>query len=274
MLLEIATPRAIVTGMTDPKPIRRWFQFSLRTLLIFVTLCAIPCSWLAVKIRQARRERETAEAIKELVGAGGGVEWSKPSVPAWLRSLVGEDVFVHIHKVFLSGPQVTDVQLDYLNGLSQLEDLSIWGTQITDTGLEHLHRLSQLRHLEIVYFHSQDSKITNAGLGRLGGLNQLQELRLINSQATDAGLENLKGLSQLTDLNISGIQITDGQLPHLSGLTQVRELTLFATPLTDAGLEHLTGLKQLRRLYLNGSQVTDEGVRKLQQTLPNCKIFH
>jgi len=28
----------------------RWYQFSLRTLLVFVTLCAMACSWLGVKI--------------------------------------------------------------------------------------------------------------------------------------------------------------------------------------------------------------------------------
>jgi hypothetical protein len=36
--------------MTDPTPSRRRLQFSLRTLLVFVTLCAIPCSWLAVEM--------------------------------------------------------------------------------------------------------------------------------------------------------------------------------------------------------------------------------
>ncbi len=43
---------AIITGMTDPKPKLRWFQYSLRTLLIVVALWAIACScfasWFAV----------------------------------------------------------------------------------------------------------------------------------------------------------------------------------------------------------------------------------
>jgi len=40
--------------MTTPKPTRRWFQYSLRTLLVLVTVCAIPCSWLGVKVQQAK----------------------------------------------------------------------------------------------------------------------------------------------------------------------------------------------------------------------------
>ena len=35
-------------GMTDEKPTRRRFQYSLRTLLAVVTLCALPCTWLGV----------------------------------------------------------------------------------------------------------------------------------------------------------------------------------------------------------------------------------
>jgi hypothetical protein len=54
--------------MTVAKPKLRWFQFSLRTLLVFVTLCAIPCSWLAVKMQQAKRQREAVVAIEKLGG--------------------------------------------------------------------------------------------------------------------------------------------------------------------------------------------------------------
>ena len=32
-----------------PKSKLRWFQYSLRSLVVFITLCAILCSWLAVK---------------------------------------------------------------------------------------------------------------------------------------------------------------------------------------------------------------------------------
>ncbi len=50
--------------MTDqpPKPRRRWFQFSLRTLLIAVTLVAgVLVAWRAY-VEPYRRQRETMKA--------------------------------------------------------------------------------------------------------------------------------------------------------------------------------------------------------------------
>ncbi len=58
------------------------------------------------------------------------------------------------------------------------------------------------------------------------------------------------------------------------------------TQVSDAGLVHLEGLTRLQSLYLVGTvvnswgrdsvgtKVTDEGVTRLQQALPQCKIFH
>ena len=50
--------------MSDLKTQRRWFQYSLRTLLIVVTLFAVLCSWFAVKMQQAKRQREAVVALR------------------------------------------------------------------------------------------------------------------------------------------------------------------------------------------------------------------
>ena len=49
---------------------RRRVQFGLRTLLVFVTLCAVVCSWLAVRIKQARRQAEAVAATRQKLDAG------------------------------------------------------------------------------------------------------------------------------------------------------------------------------------------------------------
>ena len=73
----------------------RWpFQFSIRSLLLLVVAVAVPFSWLAVEIQQAKREREAVVGIEELGGhvtydwkVGKGVALPPPG-PAWLRSML------------------------------------------------------------------------------------------------------------------------------------------------------------------------------------------
>jgi hypothetical protein len=227
--------------MTAPKPKLRWFQYSLRTLMVFVTLCAIPCSWLAVKMQQVKRQREAVAAIEKL---GGIVLWSgDPSGPAWVRGLLGDDFYRSV-LVVLARSDVTDAGLENLKGLNNLKMLDIHNTQVTDAGLQHLK-----------------------------GLNQLQLLGLSGTKVTDAGLEYLTGLTQLQSLGLSGTKVTDAGLENLKGLTQLQELDLSYVQVTDAGLEHLKGLKQLQWLDLRDTNVTDAGVKKLQQALPNCVIW-
>jgi hypothetical protein len=90
-----------------PKRKRRCFQFSLRTLLIFTFLVAVPCAWLGSKIERKRREREAVKVIAEFGGRAyydyqfnGDPEdpqWSvdaEPSAPGWLRRWLGDDFLV------------------------------------------------------------------------------------------------------------------------------------------------------------------------------------
>jgi hypothetical protein len=61
-----------------PKPKRRWCQYSLRTLLVLVTLFAIACSWYAVEMQRAAKRRA---AIAEIIRLGGDVRYYDASDP-------------------------------------------------------------------------------------------------------------------------------------------------------------------------------------------------
>jgi hypothetical protein len=41
-----------------PKRRRRWFQFSLRSLMIFTVVCEIPFGWFGARMRRAERQKE------------------------------------------------------------------------------------------------------------------------------------------------------------------------------------------------------------------------
>ena len=253
------------------------FQFSIRSLMVLTVAVAVPCSWLAVKMKQAERQRKAVEAIAKMRGGvvydwvvdakGKPVPTPTPSAPPWLRRALGDDFFWKVKLVFLNNSQVTDSELEHIKGFNQLQRLELNGTQVTDSGLEHLKGLSQLQWLTLDH-----TQVTDRGLEHLKGLSQLQTLLLDGTQVTDVGLERLKGLRQLQELSLNDTQITDEGVKKLKGLNQLQGLFLEGTQVTDAGLEHLKGLKQLQKLWLDGRKVTDGGVKKLQLELPNCKI--
>jgi hypothetical protein len=113
---------------------------------------------------------------------------------------------------------------------------------------------------------------TDADLGHLKGLTELQRLNLEGTKVTDAGLEHLEGLTALQRLDLAYTQVTDAGLKHLQGLTALQYLYLGGTQVTDAGLVHLEGLTALQQLVLFRTKVTDAGVEQLKKSLPNVEV--
>jgi hypothetical protein len=293
--MQVESPHA-----EPPKRKRRWFQFSLRTLLIGVTLLAAACSWFGGKMERARRQRAAVDCIGK---HGGSVVYdyqldelgnvrsdAAPPQPSWLRSLSGDDIFTSVVDVTfdqsttdaglphltgfdqllelcLDDANITDAGMENLKALEYLRVLRLCGTKITNAGLESLKGLTQLERLTL-----SGTKITDSGLKSLSGMQQLHQLELERTLVTDAGLEYLKGLASLQSLDLWDTQVTDAGLMKLSRLTNLQSLYLGGTRVTNIGLEHLMRLKRLQDLDLRGTHVTDEGVAKLQQVLPACTI--
>src|SRR5262245_3156502 len=84
----------------EPKPHRRWYQISLRMLLLLVTMASAGFGWLGVKVRKAQRQNEAVEAIRSQGGAvhydydskGQFIESASPPIPGWLRKWVVDGI--------------------------------------------------------------------------------------------------------------------------------------------------------------------------------------
>ena len=246
--MEPEPPKADPLKTDPPKRKRRWFQFSLRTVMVFTLICAVPCAWLGRRIEQKRRERQALEVILKL---GGRVTYDyeladvSPTGPDWLRKLLGEDFFNEIVEGDFRGAGSTDFGLENFKAMTHLYALHLGTSSASDAGLEHLK-----------------------------GLTQLQVLFLDETKVSDAGLEYLQGLTELHFLRLGETNITDAGLVNLEGLKQLQELFLNNTRVSDAGLTSLMKLTRLQILDLTGTNVTDAGVQDLQRALPNCKIEH
>ena len=124
---------------------RRWSRYMLQGTLLLALLLAIPCSWLAVKMERAERQRAVVEEFENL----GGVVWydyqfdradipnaeqAEPPGPPWLRRLLGDDFFTNVTKLDLMQTEIGDAALNDLEVLSELQSLSL-GERVSDAGL-------------------------------------------------------------------------------------------------------------------------------------------
>ena len=284
------------TPITKPLAVRkrRWLRFSLRTLLLVVTVL---CVWLGWRINAARQQKEAVDAILK---AGGTVHYdyqilpnipsenhwnigfnanALPTGPPLLRKLFGDDCF---RKVILVNFSKTDLPESVLTQLTKLPDITHVALQsvniipdgsnvprpIQDADFEVFGQLSRLEYLDIY-----PADIDGSGLAQLTKLKDLRALSLQHTTIGDAGMEIAGALTQLELLQLDHTPITDEGLKHLKRLVNLKSLWLQEDQgITDAGLQYLSGLKNLKAIHLYQNQVTPEGVRELQKSLPNTKI--
>ncbi len=304
--------RVILAALGLLRPRRRWLQFSLRTLLIAMTLFAL---WLGVKVHRVRQQKAAVAALEasdsgnsvcydyQFDRAGKMIPDASPPGPAWFRRLIGEDYLRSVRWVRLGQP--TDADLAQLECLPRLQVLIFRGPLVTDEGLSHLKGLSGMKELTV-----DNLGMTDAGMAHLKGLHDLERLSLYECRVSDAGLVHLEHLKNLTALRLVGTHVTaegvnrlSQALPNLkvsgSGFPSapeekgaIAELTelgalfrcyqssgkvwtvfFYGPEVTDASLVPLRELRDLKQLTLNSTRVTAKGIEELRAALPALEVF-
>ena len=149
-----------LAGMADEqdepnKPRQRWFQFSLRTLMLFVVVASHAFAWLGVMVQRARDHRQANAEVRRVaaeIGSKGGMVRldvhygstdSRRVRPTWLENLFGDPGAPYRYSVGFFGPsKFDDDDMVLLKGLTNLTLLTIHNTQATNAGLVHLKSLT------------------------------------------------------------------------------------------------------------------------------------
>jgi hypothetical protein len=178
--------------------LRRRFQFSMRSLFVLMISVAISCSWFAVKMQQARRQREAVVAIRGLNGIvfydhefkaySRGIQRAPSSARRRLQDLLGEDFCSNVEAVDLGRIRIWKKRIG--NDPRLIIDGNVIVPKMHKTPLTH-------------------TEVTDLILPYLGDLKYLKTLDLGGSRVTDAGVVHLEVLANLDKLNLHGTNVTD-----------------------------------------------------------------
>jgi endonuclease YncB( thermonuclease family) len=132
-------------------------------------------------------------------------------------------------------------------------------SKVTDAGLGHLAELPQLEELNVNW-----TKVTAAGVLQLvKNRRGMKRLEVAGVNFRDEDMAALKELWHLKTLSLRATQVTDQGLEHLKPFTELRTLSLMSTSIGDAGLAHLESLTMLEDLDLDRTAITDAGLEHL-----------
>ena len=280
---------------------RRFWQFALRDLLIFVALAAAVMGWYRWTVVQRDREAEVTAALeregcfvsrrccaplamRRLVGfkrlgwlyrvhgfvvqpdPGGGNAGARM---ARIGSLAESLRYLEVVRIEAGG----DAALGALEGLATLRQLEIEDASVTDEGIRSLQTL---RELEELLLSGLDAPmvLTDRGLAHVSEIKTLRVLTISSPAITDEGLAALAALPELEHLHIAGCdQLTDEGLVHLSALPKLEVLGVGGCKqITDRGIVHLKKLTGLRQLWLWGPGITKAGADELRRALPHTYV--
>jgi Leucine-rich repeat (LRR) protein len=219
----------------------RWFQFSMRTMIVLMLLVCCGLGWLGSLIHRAREQEDVVNMIRQI---NGSVQFAEPSFlerNSVLRTVVGERELAPVRGVML-GLGTTDDHLLQLKKLRKLQWLKLNETFVHD--LSPLKSFRRLRALDLYKTQLSD-------LSPLAELSRLEVLELESTPVSD--LSPLAGLKGLTTIDLTGTRVSD--LSPLSGLSGLTVVYLRGAPVSD--LSPLAGLHCLTWLDLRGTQVTD-----------------
>ena len=288
------------------KPRRRFWRFSLKTLLILLTLF---CLWLGTLASSANRQKRAVEAIQlsggefnydyQRIPSSSGQRYShrvEPPGPQWLRRVLGDHYF--ITPVALNiGRQagIKDDCLDHLVALPHLKSAMFYQVPFRDRDVVHLKHLKNLTsltfnegtlsgidgptqfeflkylpHLESLSLN--DAKFGDADAKFLKDTVNLKILFIYGSAIGDDGLAQLQHLKNLEMIGLGKTKVTDRGISYLSALPKLRYISANDLNITDEAFGSFAKMTALRDLELHNTQYSREGIEKLRKAMPKCEI--
>lgn len=180
-------------------------------------------------------------------------------------SLTEDDLFViaglqQLRKLTLDSEGLTDLHLDRVSQLRNVQTLHLSGNRFTDDGLRLIAGMRQLRVLTII---SRNTDITDSTAAALSRLSDLEELTLSAPNVGDGGVAFLAVLKRLRYIDLGRTRVSRRGLAYLGRCSQLEYIGLLQTSVTIEAIRELRPLRMLMGVGLQGTAITDDDVNAL-----------
>jgi internalin A len=184
----------------------------------------------------------------------------------------------HLEELHIGGDKMTGLALPSLRLLPSLKRLDVngsqrtdsgrWGLMLTDVNVESIDALTQLESLNI-----GGAMVSDVGMKALANLASLRSLDLSRMDITAQGLEPVTKMTKLQRLNLwQCARMDDKAAQHLLKMNSLEILDLGDTAVTDKVLDDLAGIKSLKLLLVGGTAITPARVEQFRKLRPDCRI--
>ena len=293
--------------------IRKWTKspgkFSLKSLLIAVSIAAAIAAWASYRIKIAAGNSAAMEAIQRL---GGEIQYGNPGpYSRFLNDWFGDEYFSNIDRITFEGNRVTDdalckmlrthfqslhevshISIDNcpitekslieLAAIADVETLSLVETNICDEGILSILLFSNLRHLTLENVNSSNRNLQSYrddygwislnAVTSLTSLPELKSLTLRQFYVNDDNLELLQGFRHLDKIGLFTLgDVSDDGIAQLKGLQCLERVEFSGKEISDASMLIFGTFPNLVELWLDGTSITDAGVAEISNSLPNLQ---
>ena len=189
---------------------RRWYQFSLKTLLLAMLILGCLIAPVTYERQKTQRYKAEVEKLKALAGEIG-YDDARPNRSNLVSAVLGDNRFENVTSIrFPPYSSIKDDDLRTLDQFSHLRWVRLDETPVTDAALIHLKDCRELKLLSLY-----GTRVSDAGMAHLAGMNNLEELWLGKTDVTDAGVLQLGSLAKLKTLALHRTNVTDAGAEEL-----------------------------------------------------------
>lgn len=225
--------------------IRSFFRFSLRSLLVAMT---IVCVALGTWIRSAVEQHQT---VKQLTAGKATVlfdyqykdlkydKTAQPLIGGWLQESWRLYLFHSVTQVSI-GAMFHHDTYDRNGGESTYDD---------------------------------DFLISEETYSLLKSL-KLKSLSLCAANMSNDELKHIAQIRTLEELTLDAVPIDGDGLAHLARLPRLKSLSLWQTRLADENLDGLLKIRTLKGVSVGETFVTPAGAERVRNAMPECKVHY